>query len=282
MPVTETNRDPLNHRSFSLLLFPVTTIFTTIMSTRIEFIGQSFTGRDVTIDRNFPGILSDKMSNSEWLAFCNAIDKELAPLGPMKRRMQMTMRLTGLVWIVILVAIFIVVFVGIRSAKPLGFGWIYGSFAISVVPMLIQYRTLSAARAEASRIMGKMQSLLNAENDKRSGVSFHIRAENQYSVRSSRGGVSVVSTSYIECSVGSTGIPMGGGAATGFTTSTPAVATPVFASTFDNLMGGAPPASAPYSSGRSVAERLQELEGIKALISAEEYSSKKKSILDGI
>jgi len=62
----------------------------------------------------------------------------------------------------------------------------------------------------------------------------------------SRHGKTDGTTNYIECSVGSTGIPMGGGAATGFTSI--AVATPVFASTFDNLMGGAPPASAPYSS----------------------------------
>jgi len=216
-------------------------------------------------------VISDKMSNSEWRAFCNAIDQELAPLGPMKRRMNMQLRLMALVflavWIVIIFWRDVTATVGGSSFLFYGLG----IFIVVVMGILIS-RMVSVEKAETSRIMENVQRLLNGENGKRSDVSFHIRAED----RPSRHGT----TNYIECSVGSTGIPMGGGAATG-STSIP-VATPVFTSAFDNLMAGAPLASAPYSSGRSVAERLQELEGIKTLISAKEYSSKTKTILDGI
>jgi hypothetical protein len=57
------------------------------MSARIELLGQGFTSQAVKIDRSFPGILADKMSNSAWLAFCDEVDTVLEPLTPMKQKL---------------------------------------------------------------------------------------------------------------------------------------------------------------------------------------------------
>ena len=156
--------------------------------------------------------------------------------------------------------------------------------AFVVVPMAFQCSMTMTVMSQTTRIMENLQRVLNTESAKRSDVSFHIRTYQGILTGNHRNsGGSNITTNYIECSVGSTVIPMGGGNSnySNDAASTPVVAMPVFSSTFDNL-ASAPPATAPYSNGRSVAERLQELEGIRSLISTEEYSSKKKAILDGI
>ena len=49
------------------------------MSCRIDFKkGNGCNGTQI-IDRTFPGILSGKLSNREWNAFCEQIDKAVEP-----------------------------------------------------------------------------------------------------------------------------------------------------------------------------------------------------------
>lgn len=250
------------------------------MSARIELLGQGFTSQAVKIDRSFPGILADKMSNSAWLAFCDEVDTVLEPLTPMKQKVKRRLILTTVASIGLFAALAIMGATGsvITSSgvSPVFIGFF---IACAVVPMAFQCSTMRTVMSQTTRIMENLQRVLNTESAKRSDVSFHIRTERYYTGnhRNSTG------TNYIECSVGSTVIPMGGGNSnySNDAASTPVVAMPVFSSTFENL-ASAPPATAPYSNGRSVAERLQELEGIRSLISTEEYSSKKKAILDGI
>ena len=250
------------------------------MSARIELLGQGFTSQAVKIDRSFPGILADKMSNSAWLAFCDEVDTVLEPLTPMKQKVKRRLILTTVASIGLFAALAIMGATGsvITSSgvSPVFIGFF---IACAVVPMAFQCSTMRTVMSQTTRIMENLKRVLNTESAKRSDVSFHIRTERYYTGnhRNSTG------TNYIECSVGSTVIPMGGGNSnySNDAASTPVVAMPVFSSTFENL-ASAPPATAPYSNGRSVAERLQELEGIRSLISTEEYSSKKKAILDGI
>lgn len=250
------------------------------MSARIELLGQGFTSQAVKIDRSFPGILADKMSNSAWLAFCDEVDTVLEPLTPMKQKVKRGLILTTVASIGLFAALAIMGATGSVITSS-GVSPVYIGFfiACAVVPMAFQCSTMRTVMSQTTRIMENLQRVLNTESAKRSDVSFHIRTERYYTGnhRNSTG------TNYIECSVGSTVIPMGGGNSnySNDAASTPVVAMPVFSSTFDNL-ASAPPATAPYSNGRSVAERLQELEGIRSLISTEEYSSKKKAILDGI
>lgn len=250
------------------------------MSARIELLGQGFTSQAVKIDRSFPGILADKMSNSAWLAFCDEVDTVLEPLTPMKQKVKRGLILTTVASIGLFAALAIMGATGSVITSS-GVSPVYIGFfiACAVVPMAFQCSTMRTVMSQTTRIMENLQRVLNTESAKRSDVSFHIRTERYYTGnhRNSTG------TNYIECSVGSTVIPMGGGNSnySNDAASTPVVAMPVFSSTFENL-ASAPPATAPYSNGRSVAERLQELEGIRSLISTEEYSSKKKAILDGI
>ena len=61
----------------------------------------------------------------------------------------------------------------------------------------------------------------------------------------------------------------------------PVTATPVFSSTFNALAGNTGNGVTPGNL-KSTVERLQELDSIKSIISAEEYERKKKQILDGI
>lgn len=254
------------------------------MSARIELLGQGFTSQAVKIDRSFPGILADKMSNSAWLAFCDEVDTVLEPLTPMKQKVKRRLILTTVASIGLFAALAIMGATGsvITSSgvSPVFIGFF---IACAVVPMAFQCSTMRTVMSQTTRIMENLQRVLNTESAKRSDVSFHIRTERYYTGNHRNSTGSNITTNYIECSVGSTVIPMGGGNSnySNDAASTPVVAMPVFSSTFENL-ASAPPATAPYSNGRSVAERLQELEGIRSLISTEEYSSKKKAILDGI
>lgn len=96
---------------------------------------------------------------------------------------------------------------------------------------------------------------------------------------------SYYSRSYLEVIVGTqpVGFPVAVATATAVSTPSPSL--------FNELQGKTsepdiemPPPVAPgaYSSGKSVATRLQELEGIKSLLSVDEYNQKRQAILSDV
>ena len=241
------------------------------MSCRIDF--KQGNGTQI-IDRTFPGILSGKISDGEWNAFCEQIDKAVEPIGAMTKSM---MKNVGILMAASFVGFGITAAIFTMTGDK---GFIYGPvFFVTCVMTLPFYFFAQQARkmqAEGMKIEGEVVSILTAETNKRAEVSFHLRKD-PYSTGSGENRTSRVH-SYIECSVG-TGT--GGDASMmeqGLVPTATAVVAPPTTSIFSSLAGS----SAGAGSGPSTAQRLQDLEGIKALISAEEYNAKKKEILDSI
>jgi len=238
------------------------------MSFRIDFEGgNGWCNGPQIIDRTFPGILSGKLSNLEWNAFCKQIDKAFEPTCAIMKYSRCI--LAGfVVFGMMLIVLFPLIVVEYLSIS----GPVYGICFMIILGMLL---------AERMRIEREVVSILMAESNKRAEVSFHLRKE-YISTGSRKNGTTMVQQ-YIECSV-STGT--GGDASMleqGLVpTATAVVASEVVAppttSIFSNLAGS----SAGAGSGPSTAQRLQDLEGIKALMCEEEYNGKKKDILDSI
>ena len=241
------------------------------MSCRIDF--KQGNGTQI-IDRTFPGILSGKISDGEWNAFCEQIDKAVEPIGAMTKSMTKNM-------CILMVASFVVF--GITGAIfTMDKGIIYGPVVLVTCGMILPFYFFAQqgrkVRAEGMKIEAEVVSILTAETSKRAEVSFYLRKD-PYSTGSGENRTSRVH-SYIECSVGA-GTGTEGGASMmeqGLVPTATAVVAPPTTSIFSSLVGS----SAGAGSGPSAAQRLQDLEGIKALISAEEYNAKKKDILDSV
>lgn len=243
------------------------------MSCRIDF--KQGNGTQI-IDRTFPGILSGKISDGEWNAFCEQIDKAVEPIGAMMKSM---MKNTC----ILMVAVFVVFGITVAITRMTGDkGRIYGPVVFVTCGMILPFyffaQQARKVRAEGMKIEAEVVSILTAETNKRVEVSFHLRKD-PYSTGSGENRTSRVH-SYIECSVG-TGTGTEGGASMmeqGLVPTATEVVAPATTSIFSSLAGS----SAGAGSGPSAAQRLQDLEGIKALISAEEYNAKKKDILDSV
>ena len=132
-----------------------------------------------------------------------------------------------------------------------------------VVFVVFKWMMIKTVR-ESNQIKADLGSAVDAENLKRSDVTFEMK-ERIIIHYGQKGRRSRTAESYIECTVPFTGIPTGSASAP----------TSIFDSMGSALGGGV----APAPSGRSVAERLQELEGIKSLISEADYNNKKNAIL---
>jgi len=111
-------------------------------------------------------------------------------------------------------------------------------------------------RKKAGETLTQLKQVCENESNRRSNVSFHVRDERFYTGRSA------ILLNYIECSVG--------------TGNDGVTAVPVVDSMFDQMMGNQNQAT---QDSRSVADRLKDLEGLKPILSEEEYARKRKDIL---
>jgi hypothetical protein len=69
------------------------------MSYRIDF--KLVDGTTQVIDRTFPGILSGKMSQEEWTAFCNRIDVGMEPIGAIIKSLRREVCILIATWLVL-------------------------------------------------------------------------------------------------------------------------------------------------------------------------------------
>ncbi len=247
------------------------------MSTRIDILGQrggihAQPGKNVIIDRKFPGILNGRMSEFEWTSFCDNVDRAIAPIGPLKTQLSRGAMRGGVLMFAFFAVIAVLVTTRVLSDKihmilpPL-------FIVFMIVPTVLSFRRFKLVAVQLSKIMADLEAVCQAESDKRSDVSFHVRAES-YQTSSKRSST----INYIECSVGNAGtgglsaMEAGLGGAIN-----PPVATPVVggSSMFESLSGN-------VSTQQNAAQRLADLEGIKALITEEEYDTKRKEILDSL
>lgn len=231
----------------------------------IEINGQKSFNVPIVIERAMPAQLETYMSNGEWNSFCDQVDNALAPAMLFKQNTMARFKLLCSIPLALMLA-----FVGVSSSgilTPSDPGFIVMFLIWPVVVFLVFKWLMSKTVRESNQIKADMGSAVDTENLKRSDVTFALkeRVLIHYGHKGRRGRTA---ESYIECTVPSTGIPTGSASAP----------TSIFDS-MGSALGGGGFAPAPASSGRSVAERLQELEGIKALISEADYNNKKNEIL---
>jgi hypothetical protein len=69
------------------------------MSCRIHF--KVIGGNQQVIDRTFPGILSGRMSQEEWTAFCNRIDVGMEPIGAIIKSLRREVCILIATWLVL-------------------------------------------------------------------------------------------------------------------------------------------------------------------------------------
>jgi hypothetical protein len=124
---------------------------------------------------------------------------------------------------------------------------------------------VSPVMTKVRKALSDLEMVCSEESSKYSNLSFHLRDDRVYTGRS------VVAINYIEVSMGSA--PSTENAAPVATTNSSGSF-----SLFSQMATGA----GVSTGGRNVAERLKELEGIRSLISEEEYNQKRSSILSDI
>lgn len=272
------------------------------MSTNIAIHGQgtgmgprSTPGNAPIIDRAFPGILSNKMSEGEWTSFCNEVDKTLAPVGPIKGQIMGKMKMLACGMFVSFAVVAGISISGVLQNSVGFFIYPIMFFSLPLGLFCFSKRAFSSVAVELNKCMKDLEEACERESARRHDVSFHVRGQTFGGGGSNnRGGRQI---NYIECSVGGAGAgasavgnnnmtlsAMEAGQATpvAFPVGDPDINAPPAAtsSIFNNLAWGG--SAQPTAPTISTATRLQELEGIKALISEEEYNTKKQDILNSI
>lgn len=208
----------------------------------------------ITIERTFPAVLDGHMSLSEWETFCNDIDKIYAPLeGYRKSYSQKTM--IGGVSFVIMQAL-LTYFLIIDSPN---LSYYNGSpkrlivvGVLTLLTFLIFPFSYGRLWNQCVEIEEEVKRVLSNESAKRSNVSFHYRAVPMLG-------------KVIECVVSSVGVASG----TSFPVKMPA---------FDSLALETGLGSN-TTANKTIAQRLQELEEVKGMLSEQEYEKKKSAII---
>jgi len=254
-------------------------------------IQHSQPGRNFIIDRKFPGILNGRMSELEWTSFCDNVDRAIEPIGPLKTQLRREVMCGGVLMFAFFAVYVVLVFTLIDKIHLI----LPSSILFTIVPAAISFRRFNLVAMQLSKVMADLEAVCETESDKRSEVSFYVKDESYQT--SSRKASTII---YIGCSVGNADDValsameafFGGGGMN------PSIATLVVggSSMFESLSGNVssqPNAaqrladlfeslSGNVSSQPNAAQRLADLEGIKALISEEEYDAKRKEILDSL
>jgi hypothetical protein len=228
----------------------------------IEIDGQNGFNQPIVIVREMPQQLSTYMSINEWNCFCDTVDTALEPVMEFKKKLMGGFKSLGIIPFALLI-----IFIGISSTDiltPSDPGFVVMFLCWPVITFGLFYCFFKKVHAGAAKLKEELANACINENKKRQGVTFVPKERVTTHIRSNRK-FSRTAVSYIECTVPSTGITMGNA--------------PASKSMFDTMATGFGAAAPASSGGRSAAERLQELEGIKALISEEDYNNKKDAIL---
>jgi hypothetical protein len=240
------------------------------MSARINLIGQGYsTGNSldgvIHIDRSMPGILHQHMGQSQWNQFCDRIDSKLSELGPIKKQVRRALQISGIVSLVTFGVIAGLLASGVFFRNKMYYLFPIFGILFAGAPIFIYFRMVSPVMTKVRKALSDLEMVCSEESSKYSNLSFHLRDDRVYTGRS------VVAINYIEVSMGSA--PSTENAAPVATTNSSGSF-----SLFSQMATGA----GVSTGGRNVAERLKELEGIRSLISEEEYNQKRSSILSDI
>lgn len=276
----------------------------TTASARIDIYGGQHglcNTNDITVSRTMPAILSSStISTIEWNTFCDQLDMALKPATTMKKVMMGSMFILPVIFIVFAVTSF-------ASFSSGGGGLGFVGFIIGAVVMFGGFALMAFVMMSArTKISSGLRKVCDEKSAKHPDVSFHVRYEtrlwgNGYGYGGGGGGygggyyggnndVHVSTTEYIEVYVNNT-------AANTTTTTIPTVnavsATPAVQAYVVGVPSAPPKADIvdpeiPVVGGggqqkkRSAEERMRELEGMKSLLTEEEYQRKRAEILSDV
>ena len=260
----------------------------------------------ITVSRTMPAILSSStISTIEWNTFCDQLDMALKPAATMKKVMMASMFILPVIFIILAITSF-------ASFSSGGGGFGFTGFIIGAVVMFGGFALMAFVMMSArTKISSGLRKVCDETSAKHPDLSFHVRYEtriwgmNGYGYGGGYGGggyyggnrdVHVSTTEYIEVYVNNT-------AANNTTTTTatattiPTVnavsATPAVQAYVVGVPSAPPKADIvdpeiPVVSGggqpkkRSAEERMRELEGMKSLLTEEEYQRKRAEILSDV
>ncbi|GFH44345.1 hypothetical protein CTEN210_00819 [Chaetoceros tenuissimus] len=214
----------------------------------------------ITIERTFPAILDGHMSLSEWETFCNEVDKTIAPLGGYRRSFfqkriiggVLSLIMFGLLMYFVTKDTYSYAYNGGPPMRVIVVGVLFAMIGL-IVP--ISFRRLWKQCLELEE---EVKRVLSNESAKRSNVSFHLRAVPMLG-------------KVIECVVSSASVGFASG-----------ISFPAPVSAFDSLAlesGLAGSNTANINGNKTIAQRLQELEEVKGMLSEQEYERKKSEII---
>ena len=145
--------------------------------TRITINGQGYgtgdNGGSVTIDRTFPGVLSEAMYEHEWTSFCDKVDEALAPAGQLREKILGF----GKWYLLIISAMFTITSVSFfldLNIVPVFVYLIVGG-VLALMCVCGSYMHIRSVIKKLQEVKKKVEQVCEEESRKRSNVSFHFR-----------------------------------------------------------------------------------------------------------
>ena len=145
--------------------------------TRITINGQGYgtgdNGGSVTIDRTFPGVLSEAMYEHEWTSFCDKVDEALAPAGQLREKILGF----GQWYLLIISAMFTITSVSFfldLNIVPVFVYLIVGG-VLALMCVCGSYMHIRSVIKKLQEVKKKVEQVCEEESRKRSNVSFHFR-----------------------------------------------------------------------------------------------------------
>lgn len=260
----------------------------------------------ITVSRTMPAILSSStISTIEWNTFCDQLDMALKPAATMKKVMMASMFILPVIFIILAITSF-------ASFSSGGGGFGFTGFIIGAVVMFGGFALMAFVMMSArTKISSGLRKVCDETSAKHPDVSFHVRYETRlwgmngygyggggYYGGGYHGGNSNVhmsTTEYIEVYVNNTAA--NNTTATTAATTIPTVnavsATPAVQAYVVGVPSAPPKADivdpeipvvgdGGQQKKRSAEERMRELEGMKSLLTEEEYQRKRAEILSDV
>jgi len=205
----------------------------------------------VTIDKTFPPILVNRLSASSYSSFCDEIDRVLEPMSKITKDLAVTNLVTFVIFIGAL-ALFLVITLMDFFETFIRLILIFGICALGSI-LSIYGRKLFASRQQD--VINNLEQVCTRKSTESQQISFQLNTNQTFEGFTRRGRARINSLRVLSISINVS--PNAAAAAMdGFATT---IMTP---------------------GGTSTAQRLQELEGIKSVITEQEYQEKRRAILN--
>lgn len=223
---------------------------------QINIDGQSDNSGQATINKTFPILLNDRISQSSWTRFCEEVDRELEPLSGIRRTLKIANMVRSLVGFAIMVAIMLLVIPsGVNDYDGVSGLAIYMIILLVGIPLVLIValsRYTSKLYSRFQDVVTEVKEICTRKSNDDPEITFSVEQmpllTNGILRLSTQGMYQLCISIKVAGARGNeTGMGGVGGVVRGNT-----------------------------------AERLQELDGIKSLLTAQEYEQKRQNILNSV